>query len=110
MAAAEPRRLGIQPVIIRSAVEPHDIDRANVERLAGELGLRGKKVLATSAALIRDKDPLTLIRAVGELARTRSGFVFVHFGAGGDSEARWDERRAGKAWVSTGKYRGVPVH
>ncbi len=87
MAAAEPRRLGIEPVIIRSAVEPHDIDHANVERLADELGLRGKKVLATSAALIRDKDPLTLVRAVGELARTRSDFVFVHFGAGGDREA-----------------------
>ncbi|MDM9558497.1 MULTISPECIES: glycosyltransferase family 4 protein [Bordetella] len=87
MAAAEPRRLGLQPVIIRSAVEPHVIDRANVDRLADELGLRGRKVLATSAALIRDKDPLTLIRAVGELARTRADFVFVHFGAGGDREA-----------------------
>jgi glycosyltransferase involved in cell wall biosynthesis len=88
MAAAEPRRLGIQPVIIRSAVEPHVIDRANVERLVAELGLHGKKVLATSAALIHDKDPLTLIRAVAELARTRRDFVFVHFGAGGDREAQ----------------------
>ncbi|MBV7484918.1 glycosyltransferase family 4 protein [Bordetella sp. BOR01] len=87
MAAAEPRRLGLHPVIIRSAVEPHEVDRDHVERLVGELGLQGKKVLATSAALIRDKDPLTLIRAVGELARTRGDFVFVHFGAGGDREA-----------------------
>ncbi|GAB1576652.1 glycosyltransferase family 4 protein [Bordetella petrii] len=87
MAAAEPRRLGLQPVIIRSAVEPHLIDRGNVDRLVDELGLCGRKVLATSAALIRDKDPLTLIRAVGELARTRDDFVFVHFGAGGDREA-----------------------
>ncbi|MVW72614.1 glycosyltransferase family 4 protein [Bordetella sp. 15P40C-2] len=88
MAAAEPRRLGLQPVIIRSAVEPHAIDHANVERLVAELGLQGKKVLATSAALIHDKDPLTLIRAVGELARARRDFVFVHFGAGGDREAQ----------------------
>lgn len=88
MAAAEPRRLGLQPVIIRSAVEPHAIDHANVDRLVAELGLQGKKVLATSAALIHDKDPLTLIRAVGELARTRRDFVFVHFGAGGDREAQ----------------------
>src|SRR5690606_40823806 len=44
-------------------------------------------LLATSAALIRDKVPLTLIRAVGELARQRDDFVFVHFGAGGDREA-----------------------
>lgn len=88
MAASEPRRLGLDPVIIRSAVEPHTIDTANVERLVEEFRLQGKKVLATSAALIRDKDPITLIRAVGELARTRDDFVFIHFGAGGDREAQ----------------------
>lgn len=88
MAAGEPRRLGIEPVIIRSAVEPHVIDPANVERLASEFALQGKKVLATSAALIHDKDPLTLVRAVGELARQRQDFVFLHFGAGGDREAQ----------------------
>jgi len=87
MAAREPRRLGIEPVIIRSAVEPHAVDAANVERLSAEFGLAGRKVLATSAALIHDKDPLTLVRAVAELARTRRDFVFVHFGAGGDQEA-----------------------
>ncbi|MCD0502002.1 glycosyltransferase family 4 protein [Bordetella petrii] len=87
MAAAEPRRLGVRPAIIRSAVEPHVVSQDNVDRLVGELGLQGKKVLATSAALIRDKDPVTLIRAVGELARARSDFVFVHFGAGGNREA-----------------------
>lgn len=88
MAAAEPRRLGLDPVIIRSAVEPHIIDTDNVTRLVAEFGLQGKKVLATSAALIRDKDPVTLIRAIGELARTRRDFVFIHFGAGGDREAQ----------------------
>lgn len=92
MAAAEPRRLGLDPIIIRSAVEPHVIDSANVERLVAELGLQGKKVLATSAALIHDKDPLTLISAVAELARTRRDFVFVHFGGGGDCETQARER------------------
>lgn len=87
MAALEPRRLGIEPVIIRSAVEPHTINTDNVARLVAEFGLQGKKVLATSAALIRDKDPITLIRAIGELARSRNDFVFIHFGAGGDREA-----------------------
>ncbi|MEJ2896106.1 glycosyltransferase family 4 protein [Bordetella avium] len=87
MAASEPRRLGVQPVIIRSAVEPHVIDPANVAGLVDEFQLHGKRVLATSAALIRDKDPVTLVRAVGELARTRRDFVFLHFGAGGDREA-----------------------
>lgn len=86
MAAAEPRRLGLDPVIIRSAVEPHVIDADNVARLIAEFHLQGKKVLATSAALIRDKDPITLVRAIGELARIRNDFVFIHFGAGGDRE------------------------
>lgn len=87
MAASEPRRLGIEPVIIRSAVEPHTIDQANVDQLVAEFKLQGRKMLATSAALIRDKDPVTLVRAVGELAKTRRDFVFLHFGAGGDREA-----------------------
>jgi len=87
MAASEPRRLGIEPVIIRSAVEPHAINQANVAALVEEFKLAGRKVLANTAALVFDKDPLTQVRAVGELARTRSDFVFVHFGAGGDQEA-----------------------
>ncbi len=88
MAAREPRRLGLAPVVIRSAVEPREIDQANVDALVAEFGLRGKKVLATSAALIQDKDPLTLIRAVALLARQRSDFVFLHFGGGGNREAQ----------------------
>jgi glycosyltransferase involved in cell wall biosynthesis len=88
MAAIEPRRLGLNPVIIRSAVEPHTTNEQNVAQLVSEFHLQGKKVLATSAALIRDKDPVTLVRAIGELARTRHDFVFIHFGAGGDREAQ----------------------
>ncbi len=92
MAAAEPRRLGLEPVIIRSAVEPHTIDTENVAALVREFDLSGKKVLATSAALIRDKDPVTLVKAVGELAKTRQDFIFLHFGASGDREAQAREQ------------------
>jgi glycosyltransferase involved in cell wall biosynthesis len=88
MAAAEPRRLGIEPVIIRSAVAPMPIDLDNQARLGAEFKRPGKKVIATSAALIHDKDPLTMIRAVAALAATRLDFIFVHFGAGGNEEAR----------------------
>jgi glycosyltransferase involved in cell wall biosynthesis len=86
MAAREPRRLGLEPVIIRSAVKPHTVNQPNVDALVAELGLAGKRILATSAALIKDKDPLTLIRAVAALARTHDNFAFVHFGAGGNRE------------------------
>ncbi len=111
MAASEPRRLGVEPVIIRSAVEPHVIDQGNVQSLVDEFGLRGKKLLATSAALIRDKDPVTLVRAIGELARQRRDFVFLHFGAGGDreAEARAEVQRLGigDVYVFAGFRKGV---
>ena len=94
MAASEPRRLGIEPAIIRSAVEPHAINADNVAALVSEFQLDGRKVMATSAALIQDKDPVTLVRAVAELARTRRDFIFLHFGAGGGQEqAAKDEAR-----------------
>lgn len=86
-AAQAPRRLGLNPVIIRSAVESRQVDAAAARQLAQELRLSGKKVLATSAALSREKDPLTLVRAVAALRKTRDDFVFVHFGADGDSAA-----------------------
>jgi len=85
-AAAEPRRLGLDPVIIRSAIEPAVIDPARVARFLDEFGLRGKRVIGTSAALIGDKDPLTMIRAVHRLARERDDFVFVHLGGGGNAQ------------------------
>jgi glycosyltransferase involved in cell wall biosynthesis len=87
MAAAEPRRLGLAPVIIRSAVMPAAVDPENLARLTAQFKPPGKKIIATTAALIGDKDPLTMIRAVAELRRRRDDFVFVHFGAGGDQEA-----------------------
>ena len=54
MAASE-RRLGIEPAIIRSAVEPHAINADNVAALVSEFQLDGRKVMATSAALIRTR-------------------------------------------------------
>jgi len=87
MAAAEPLRLGLRPVIIRSAIEDLPTDPARTAEFVQRFGLAGRKVLATSAALVDDKDPQTLVRAVGELARLRSDFVFVHLGGGGNAEA-----------------------
>lgn len=85
-AAAEPRRLGIEPLIIRSAVEPVTVDHSRVQRFLSEWNPQGKRLIATSAALIQDKDPVTLIQAVNELTLQRDDFVFVHLGSGGDAE------------------------
>src|SRR5690606_15171529 len=38
-------------------------------------------------ALTEEKDPLTLIRAVHQLAQARQDFVFLHLGAGGSEDA-----------------------
>jgi len=87
MAASESIRLGLRPVIIRSAIEDRPVDAARTAEFVQRFGLAGRKVLATSAALIHDKDPQTLVRAVGELARRRDDFVFIHLGGGGNAEA-----------------------
>lgn len=84
MAAAEPRRLGLDPLIIRSAVAARQPDLVARQALSEEFALSGRRVLGTSAALITDKDPLTLIEAVALMARLRQDFVFLHFGGGGD--------------------------
>ncbi|MFA5702415.1 MAG: glycosyltransferase [Advenella sp.] len=85
----EPKRLGVDSIVIPSAIPA--TYTANEERalaLMQEFNLKGKKILATAAALTSEKDPLTLIRAIGQLHRIRQDFVFLHFGADGDqSEA-----------------------
>ncbi|GAB2887339.1 glycosyltransferase family 4 protein [Paralcaligenes ginsengisoli] len=85
-AAAEPRRLGLDVVVIPSAVMARTLDLAHVQAFSAQYGLKGKRVLATAAALTREKDPCTLIRAVHDLRSRRDDFVFVHLGAGGDAE------------------------
>src|SRR5690625_557992 len=86
-AAAEPRRLGIEPVIIRSAVEPVTGDADRVQRFLSEWNPQGKRLIATSAALVDDKDPVTMVNAIHELSQQRDDFIFVHLGGGGDAES-----------------------
>lgn len=85
-AAAEPRRLGLPVVVIPSAIETRPFDIAHARVFSERFGLQGRKVIATVAALTREKDPCTLVRAVHALRQTRDDFVFLHLGAGGDAE------------------------
>ena len=84
-AAAQPRRLGLATTIIPSAVEATPANPAHCHEFAARLNLRGQRMLATAAALTREKDPCTLVRAVHELGKQRDDFVFVHLGAQGDA-------------------------
>ena len=83
-AAAEPRRLGVPVSIIHSAAVPvaPDIDR--VKALVQRYGLQQRRVVGIAAALTREKDPLTLIRAAHHLRKTHPDVLFLHFGADGD--------------------------
>lgn len=83
-AAAEPRRLGLDVTIIRSAAEPAVADLERIEALRKQYGLHGRRVVGTTAALTREKDPLTLIRAAHHLRKTHPDVMFVHFGTDGD--------------------------
>lgn len=85
-AAAEPRRLGLDVVVIPSAVEARPLNSAHLQTFARQHQLEGKRVLATAAALTEEKDPLTLIDAVHALSLERQDFVFLHLGAGGSQE------------------------
>lgn len=91
MAASEPRRLGLDPILISSAIEPRQINTAHAQQVRDEFAIGDKKVLATSAALVSVKDPLTLIRAIARLHQQRQDFIFLHFGAEGDCS---DQARA----------------
>jgi glycosyltransferase involved in cell wall biosynthesis len=51
----------------------------------------GKKILATTAALVPHKDPIALVRAIHHLSLTRTDFVFLHFGSGVLKQAVEDE-------------------
>ncbi|WP_397476286.1 glycosyltransferase family 4 protein [Pusillimonas sp.] len=85
-AAAEPRRLGVTVEVIPSAIEAKPFDLDHARDFSERFGLPGRKVIATVAALTREKDPCTLVRAVHELSRVRDDFVFLHLGGGGDAE------------------------
>lgn len=86
-AAADPKALGIQPYLIPSAIEFVPADTDHIIDFTEQHQLGGRYVLGTVAALSPEKDPLTTIRAVHALWQKRQDFVFLHFGADGDSSA-----------------------
>lgn len=86
-AAAEPERLGVAvTAIIPSAIAFEPASPSDIHALRNELGLPGRRVVATAAALTVEKDVLTLIRAIDRLHQKRQDFIFLHFGDGGDQE------------------------
>lgn len=79
---------GIKNVrVITEIVEPKNPNKQRVEAFVSERGLNGKKIIATTSALVNHKDPITMVKAIHELSKTRTDFVFLHFGTGVLKEA-----------------------
>jgi glycosyltransferase involved in cell wall biosynthesis len=87
-AAAQPRSAGLPVTLIHSAVVQRPIDLQHAQRFAEQYALRGKRLVATAAALTSEKDPCTLVRAIDILRRTRDDCLFLHLGADGDAGAQ----------------------
>lgn len=74
---------GVQDVIVISdAVEYINPDAERAKKFIQENEFSGKKIIATTAAFVQHKDPLTMVRAIHELSKSRNDFVFLHFGSG----------------------------
>lgn len=95
-AAEEPRKLGLQPKIIPSAVDYVEVDQNRLQPIRALIP-EGSWVLGTCAALTREKDPMTLIKTVHILYQAHPNLVFLHFGAEGElaEQARQEVSRLG---------------
>ena len=82
-AAQEPRRLGVNPVIIRSAVPPVKQDNQRVKGYLSQHHLAGKTLVGTAAALSPEKGALTLVHAASKVCEHRPDVVFLHWGTAG---------------------------
>lgn len=86
-AAVEPLRLGLKPVIIKSAVPLTIANQTRINALRIEHKLATKTLIGTTAVFTADKDPLTSIRVAAEVCKKRSDVVFLHWGTGGELES-----------------------
>lgn len=68
--------------IITEIARERKLDMKRAFSLRRDLGLEGRRILATTSALVPHKDPLNMVEAVAELAKLRDDFVFLHFGDG----------------------------
>jgi len=73
--------LGLDRIrVITEIVEEKDLNLERASKLRQKY--KGRKILATTSALVPHKDPFTMIKAIKELSYLRNDFVFLHFGTG----------------------------
>lgn len=75
--------IGVKKVaLITEIVEANPLNKNRAEFFLSERNISGKKILATTSAIVQHKDPLTMAAAIHELSKKRQDFVFLHFGDG----------------------------
>lgn len=81
LAAEEPRRYGIHPLIIPSAIQAYTVDPVRAKTFKASLAhLDNKIIIGTTSALTREKDPLSMIQTIALLKAKGFNIVFLHFG------------------------------
>lgn len=68
--------------VISDAVAPKTLHKKRIEQIIQSNHWTGKKIIATTAAFVQHKDPLTMVRSISELHKIRQDFIFLHFGTG----------------------------
>jgi glycosyltransferase involved in cell wall biosynthesis len=68
--------------IISDAVASKTLHKKRIVQLVENNQWTGKKIIATTAAFVQHKDPLTMVRTIDELYKSRQDFIFLHFGTG----------------------------
>jgi glycosyltransferase involved in cell wall biosynthesis len=71
-----------KPALITEIVQAKPLNKDRAQFMLSENKFTGKKILATTSAIVQHKDPLMMAAAIHELSKKRNDFVFLHFGDG----------------------------
>ncbi len=75
--------IGVKNIdLITEIVEAKNLNIDRAKKFIDDHGFSGKKIIATTSAIVQHKDPLTMAEAIFELSKKRTDFVFLHFGDG----------------------------
>ena len=86
-AASAPRAMGLQPIVIQSAVPAVTPAPERIHAFIAQNQLEGRRLVGTASALSPEKDPVTLIRAAAIVCEQFDDVSFVHWGAPGHASA-----------------------
>ena len=68
--------------VISDIAIPKTLNEERAKKLIHFRGWHNKKIVATTAALVQHKDPITMVRTIYHLSQMRDDFMFLHFGEG----------------------------